>query len=126
MACSSSSSVAIRSLVCAAAIAIVMLGEGASPAAAAFTCDQIMWKMESCLMYLMQGRAPPPSPLCCINARAVSTGMILIGQEQYACNCFKNAAIKYHYKPELVASLHDYCSISFPFEISPTVDCSIY
>lgn len=90
---------------------------------AAITCSDVIKDLKPCINYLKSGSGSPPAD-CCAGASNLASSTTSTADKQAACTCLKNASKSINVKPELAKSLPGNCGISFPYPLSPTVDCT--
>ncbi|KAG8640158.1 non-specific lipid-transfer protein 8 [Manihot esculenta] len=90
---------------------------------AAISCSDVLKDLRPCVKYLTNGSGAPPAA-CCAGASALASAATTTADKRAACACIKTAAQKINPNAQLAQSLPANCGISFPYTVSPNVDCS--
>ncbi|KAI4323320.1 hypothetical protein L6164_022935 [Bauhinia variegata] len=70
------------------------------------------------------GQAEKPDADCCAGANSLKAAASTTEDKRAACNCIKTAAQSIQPNPQAAQALPANCGISFPYTISPNIDCS--
>ncbi|KAL2484945.1 Non-specific lipid-transfer protein 3 [Abeliophyllum distichum] len=92
---------------------------------AAISCRQVQGRLAPCMNYLLKGGAP--SFPCCGGVKTLYAAAKTTADRKTACICLKQLvrAIK-RLNLSYAAALPAKCSVSIPYKISPSTDCSMY
>ncbi|KAF2319320.1 hypothetical protein GH714_014786 [Hevea brasiliensis] len=90
---------------------------------AAVSCSDVLKDLRPCVKYLTNGSGAPPAA-CCTGASALASAATNTADKKAACACIKTAAQKINPNAQLAQALPANCGISFPYTVSPNVDCS--
>ncbi|KAI4333231.1 hypothetical protein L6164_018065 [Bauhinia variegata] len=93
------------------------------PCPNAISCDDVLNYLKPCLPYL-KGQAGKPGTVCCSGASSLKAAASTTEDKRAACDCIKTAAQSIQPNPQAAQSLPQNCGISFPYTISPNIDCS--
>ncbi|WCJ19047.1 Non-specific lipid-transfer protein [Euphorbia peplus] len=106
-----------------APLLLVLLLSLAMSSEAAISCSDVMKDLRPCVKYLVNGSGAPPAA-CCAGASALASAATTTPDKQAACACIKSAAKQINPNAQLAQALPTNCGISFPYTVSPNVDCS--
>ncbi|KDP20367.1 hypothetical protein JCGZ_05250 [Jatropha curcas] len=110
----------MNSLSAAALLLLVLLAPASE---AAIACSDVIKDLRPCVNYLVKGSGIPPAA-CCAGAKALSSVATTTADKRAACACIKSAAQNINPNSQLAQALPSNCGISFPYTVSPNVDCS--
>ncbi|XP_065870282.1 non-specific lipid-transfer protein 8-like [Euphorbia lathyris] len=103
--------------------ALLLLLSLALSSEAAISCSDVMKDLRPCVKYLVNGSGAPPAA-CCAGASALAAAATTTDDRKAACACIKSAAQNINPNTQLAQALPANCRISFPYNVSPNVDCS--
>lgn len=86
-------------------------------------CVDVVGHVTTCLPYFVGGINKPPSS-CCEGAKALVSATASVEDKRTACNCIKNTAQVVPLKQENVEDFPNICGVEFPYQFSPTLDCT--
>nr|ABG27011.1 lipid transfer protein-like protein 1 precursor [Secale cereale] len=108
---------AVAQLVLVAVVAAMLL----VATDAAITCGQVSSALSPCIPYA-RGNGANPSAACCSGVRRIAGAVQSTADKKTACNCIKRAAGGLN--AGKAADIPSKCSVSIPYAINPSVDCS--
>ncbi|KAF7020693.1 hypothetical protein CFC21_033758 [Triticum aestivum] len=88
---------------------------------AAISCGQVNSALSPCISYA-RGNGANPSAACCSGVRRLAGAVRSTTDKKTTCNCIKSAAGGLN--AGKAADIPSKCSISIPYAISPSLDCS--
>nr|ABA33867.1 phospholipid transfer protein 1 [Zea diploperennis] len=107
--------------VATAVVALVLL---AATSEAAISCGQVASAIAPCISYA-RGQGSGPSAGCCSGVRSLNNAARTTADRRAACSCLKNAAAGVSgLNAGNAASIPSKCSVSIPYTISTSTDCS--
>lgn len=89
----------------------------------AITCGLVLRDISGCVGYAQRGGSVVP-PACCDGLKSLNTATASTPDLQVACRCLKTLIPNVGAKPELVNSIPAKCNVNFPYQYSPSLDCS--
>ncbi|KAL7136071.1 hypothetical protein ABFS83_10G004300 [Erythranthe nasuta] len=92
------------------------------PACAAITCGSVLTTISPCISYVQRGGAVPTS--CCDGVKSLNDKTRTTPDLQAACTCLKSLIPSVGANAALVNSLPAKCHVDFPYQYSPSLDCS--
>ncbi|KZV14189.1 non-specific lipid-transfer protein 2-like [Dorcoceras hygrometricum] len=107
-------------------ITVALFAQPAPTAEAAVSCDSVLSSLTPCLGFVLVG-VGNPSTSCCNGVRSIFNGATTTEDRQAVCSCLKSLASSA--TPSIInnaAALPGKCSVSVPYAISPSTDCSRY
>lgn len=92
---------------------------------AAIRCNDVIKDLTPCASYIMSGSGNPSST-CCSGVSTLASAAATTADRRTACSCIMSVVAKV--KPNITAAqaLPGSCGITFPFTVSPNMDCSKY
>ena len=93
---------------------------------ATISCGEVGKELTPCVSYLKRNGADTPSDDCCKGANAVVAAAKTKDDKQAACECIKTAAKAIKAYEGKAKALPTKCKISLPYNISLSMDCSMY
>ncbi|KAM3346462.1 hypothetical protein ACQJBY_020811 [Aegilops geniculata] len=88
---------------------------------AAISCGQVRSALSPCISYV-RGNGANPTAACCSGVKRLAGAVQSTADKKTACNCIKSAAGGLN--TGKAADIPSKCSVSIPYAISPSVDCS--
>ncbi|XP_078168739.1 non-specific lipid-transfer protein-like isoform X2 [Carex rostrata] len=107
-----------------AAITItILLLIGPHTTNAAISCGQVASALAQCMSYARTGQGSPTAQ-CCSGIKSLNSMASTGADRQSVCNCLKNLAKGTTINAKAAAGLPGKCSVSVPYAISTSTDCS--
>ncbi|WJX67343.1 hypothetical protein P8452_51818 [Trifolium repens] len=95
-----------------------------SSSKAKLVCNDVITFLTPCITYL-KGVDPTPSFFCCEGAKnIVLASRKSMEDKMVTCDCLKETAAFINPKQDRANDLPNKCRIEFPYQISPTFDCT--
>lgn len=88
----------------------------------AITCSDVYGDLLPCVQYIQSGGAVPPQ--CCGGLRSLVAAARTTDDRRTACRCLETAAASYSGDVSRASKLPGKCSVSMPYKLSPSTDCS--
>ena len=92
---------------------------------AVIQCSDVLKDLTPCVSYLTTGSGSP-STACCNGVSTLSSAASTTADRQAACSCIMSAVSKIKPSTAAAQALPKSCGITFPFTVSPNLDCSKY
>ncbi|XP_020241953.1 non-specific lipid-transfer protein 8-like [Asparagus officinalis] len=86
-------------------------------------CNDVLKDLTPCVSYLTSGSGSP-STACCNGVTTLASAASTTADRRAACSCIMSAVSKVNPSPKATKALPGSCNITFPFTVSPNVDCS--
>ncbi|XP_062014213.1 non-specific lipid-transfer protein AP10-like [Rosa rugosa] len=96
----------------------------ASPPNGDITCQTALLVLMPCKPYLESSGPPTPSVFCCKGVQNVTAQATTTEIRRSLCECFKQAAASMSIDPKKLKQLPQFCQVSVPVPLDPSIDCS--
>ncbi|KAL8214809.1 hypothetical protein R6Q57_004265 [Mikania cordata] len=104
-------------------IVLVVLLAVTMPKVEAVTCGQVVGAVAPCLGYLRNGGSPPPA--CCNGIKGLMNQARTRANRRTICKCLQGSSSSYRgVSGNYAATLPAKCGVTFPYKISPSVNCN--
>nr|CAD1817471.1 unnamed protein product [Ananas comosus var. bracteatus] len=113
-----------RNLLLSLLVAVAYFSAAAPRCAEAeVTCPEVYGVLMQCVPYLRSGGTPAPQ--CCSGIQQLLAAASTTADRRTACQCLKTAAAGLSgLNLAYAVALPGKCGVSFPYKITPNIDCS--
>ncbi|CAL2251187.1 unnamed protein product [Prunus armeniaca] len=102
---------------------VIMVLNNACPANGV-TCQEALMTLMPCETYLVGSGPGTPAVPCCAGVQTLVSEATSTEIRRSLCECLKKAAAGMKIDPGRLKAIPDYCKVSIPVPLDPTVDCS--
>ncbi|KAL6200908.1 hypothetical protein ACLB2K_024623 [Fragaria x ananassa] len=106
------------------ALALMVVALNTSLANGDITCQAAILDLMPCQPYLASFGPPTPTVPCCDGVRSVDAQATTTEIRRSLCECFKKAAAGMPVDPAKLKQLPQFCQVSVPVPLDPSIDCS--